>query len=52
MLLRSGLCPVHMKACAVRLKDGGNQLWRYCQQVRLGALQAVEAALRWERLSL
>ncbi|WIA14961.1 hypothetical protein OEZ85_001672 [Tetradesmus obliquus] len=30
--LKKGLCPEHMKTDALRLKDGGDQLWRYCQQ--------------------
>jgi hypothetical protein len=33
LLLLAGLCPQHMKADAVRLKGGGDQLWRFCQQV-------------------
>ncbi|WIA14962.1 hypothetical protein OEZ85_001673 [Tetradesmus obliquus] len=30
--LKKGLCPEHLKANAVRLKGGGDQLWRFCQQ--------------------
>jgi hypothetical protein len=40
LLLRSGLCPQHMKADAMRLKGGGDQRWRFCQQVSAMCLQA------------
>jgi hypothetical protein len=36
LLPPAGLCPEHMRADAVRLKGGGDQLWRFCQQVRPG----------------
>jgi hypothetical protein len=38
LLLRVGLCPEHIRADAIRLKGGGDQLWRFCQQVRLSFL--------------
>jgi hypothetical protein len=45
LLLQPGLCPEHMKVDAMRLKSGGDQLWRFCQQVSMPFLQAVEQCL-------
>ncbi|WIA35142.1 hypothetical protein OEZ86_003619 [Tetradesmus obliquus] len=56
--LKKGLCPEHMKTDALRLKGGGDQLWRYCQQCgkleplscfKHGGARCSNSSSRWGR---